>query len=91
MSVKSGRMTVIAIERIVEILLVVLNASVEASMQQLKAVFYRHMKNLRTRQRMETIILKVDVFAVLYFVLLFPGGGRVVRRCCVSYITGASN
>ena len=21
----------------------------------------------------------------------FPGGGRVVRRCCVSYITGASN
>ena len=22
---------------------------------------------------------------------LLPGGGRVVRRCCVSYITGASN
>ena len=21
----------------------------------------------------------------------FQGGGRVVRRCCVSYITGASN
>ena len=72
MSVKSGRMTVIAIERIVEILLVVLNASVEASMQQLKAVFYGRMKTIRTRQRMETIILKVDVFAVLYFVLLFP-------------------
>ena len=25
------------------------------------------------------------------FHLLFAGGGRVVRRCCVSYITGASN
>ena len=23
--------------------------------------------------------------------ILNPGGGRVVRRCCVSYITGASN
>ena len=26
-----------------------------------------------------------------YFLLQNIGGGRVVRRCCVSYITGASN
>ena len=25
------------------------------------------------------------------FIVLINGGGRVVRRCCVSYITGASN
>ena len=30
-------------------------------------------------------------YLLTILVLIFEGGGRVVRRCCVSYITGASN
>ena len=34
---------------------------------------------------------RVKLSAFRTFVRFVLGGGRVVRRCCVSYITGASN
>ena len=55
----------------------------------LKASFLL-MKNLN---KTESNFLSVLFFIVFIYltIRLFFGGGRVVRRCCVSYITGASN
>ena len=51
----------------------------------------------RNRKNIDTFSVKKYISSrKLAYIILTPlnptfGGGRVVRRCCVSYITGASN